>query len=83
MNQCNATSTPMPPFFKEGERVIVDFGVGDPQTGEIVAVSDRHKTMTVRLTKGIMGEGDMPLHWCVGNEYDLLEGGRVRIQRLA
>lgn len=83
MNGCNATGTPMPPFFREGERVIVDFGVGDPQTGEIVAISDQHKTMTVRLAKGIMGEGDMPLQWRSGNEFDLLEGGRVRIRKLA
>jgi hypothetical protein len=42
-------------LFREGERVIVDFDVGDPQLGEIVAASDDGKSVTVRLDAGIMG----------------------------
>ena len=69
-------------LFKEGERVIVEFGVGDPQLGKIIAVSYRCKMMTVRLSEGIMGQGDMPLQWRSDNEYDLLAGGRVKIRKL-
>jgi hypothetical protein len=69
-------------FFKEGEPVIVEFGVGDPQLGKIIAVSHRGKMMTVRLSNGIMGQGDMPLQWRSDNEYDLLAGGRVKVQKL-
>lgn len=72
----------MPPLFKEGERVIVEFGVGDPQRGKIIALSHRCKMMTVRLDEGIMGQGDMPLHWRRHDEYDLLAGGRVKVRKL-
>lgn len=72
----------MPPFFTEGERVVVEFGVGDPQLGEIIASSHHCKMITVRLSKGIMGQGDMPVQWRSDNEYDLLAGGRVKIQKL-
>ncbi len=78
----NAMGTPMPPFFREGERVIIEFGVGDPQPGEIIAISHHCATMTVRLGKGIMGEGDMPLQWSSANEYDLLAGGKVKVRKL-
>ena len=71
------------PSFKEGERVLVDFGVGDAQLGEIIAVSHHSKMVTVRLTEGIVGHGDMPLQWRSENEYDLLAGGKVKIQKLA
>jgi hypothetical protein len=70
------------PLFKEGEHVMVDFGVGDPQLGQITAVSDSCKMMTVRLGSGIMGQGDMPLQWRSDNEYDLLAGGRVKVRKL-
>jgi hypothetical protein len=70
------------PLFKEGEHVMIEFGVGDPQLGKIVAVSDSCKMMTVRLGSGIMGQGDMPLKWRSDNEYDLLAGGRVKVRKL-
>jgi hypothetical protein len=79
----SAKDTPMPPFFKEGERVILEFGVGDPQLGEIVSVSPHRNMMTVRLSEGIMGQGDMPLQWRSDDEYDLLAGGMVRVRKLA
>jgi hypothetical protein len=44
----------MPPIFKVGDRVIVEFGVGSPQLGEVIAVC---------LSEGIMRQGDMPLQW--------------------
>ena len=72
----------MRPLFNEGENVIVEFGVGDPQLGKIIAVSDHCKMMTVRLGKGVMGQGDMPLQWRSDNEYDLLAGGRVKLLKL-
>ena len=72
----------MPPFFREGERVVLDFGVGDPQPGEIIAVSSRCEMMTVRLSEGVMGQGDMPLHWIGNDDYDLLAGGKVKIRKL-
>ena len=72
----------MRPLFKEGERIVVEFGIGDPQIGEIIAVSDHGKKMTVRLSKGIMGQGDMPLQWRSDNEYVLLAGGRVKVLKL-
>ena len=72
----------MQSFFKEGELVIVEFGVGDPQLGKIIAVSHHCKMLTVRLSKGIMGHGDMPLQWRSDNEYDLLAGGRVKVRKL-
>ena len=58
------------------------FGLGDPQPGEIIAISDDGKALTVRLEGGVLGPGDMPLRWRVGNEYDLLAGGKVTLQRL-
>jgi hypothetical protein len=30
----------MRPLFREGEHVIVEFGIGDPQLGKVIAVSD-------------------------------------------
>ncbi len=72
----------MRPFFKEGERVIVEFGVGDPQLGQIIAVSHHSEMMTIRLSKGTMGRGDMPLRWRSDNEYDLLAGGTVKVRKL-
>ena len=72
----------MQSFFKEGERVIVEFGIGDPQLGKVIAVSHHCKMLTVRLCKGIMGQGDMPLQWRSDNEYDLLAGGRVKVRKL-
>ena len=69
-------------LFNEGEHVIVEFGVGDPQRGKIIAVSDNCKMITVRLSHGIMGQGDMPLQWSIDNEYDLLAGGRVKLRKL-
>jgi hypothetical protein len=47
------------PLFKEGEHVMVEFGVGDPQLGKIIAVSDSRKMMTVRLGGG-WGKGICP-----------------------
>ena len=73
----------MPPFFKEGERVILEFGVGDPQLGEIIAVCPHRNMMTVRLSGGIMGEGELPLQWRSDNDYDLLAGGKVTVRKLA
>jgi hypothetical protein len=78
-----AAGTPMRTFFKEGERVTVEFGVGDPQLGKIIATSQNSNVMTVRLSNGIMGQGDMPLQWRHDDEYDLLAGGRVKIRKLA
>ena len=72
----------MQPFFKLGERVIVEFGFGDPQLGEIITVSHHWKLMTVRLDEGIMGQGDLPLQWRGDNEYDLLAGGKVKVWKL-
>ena len=72
----------MPAIFREGERVIVEFGLGDPQSGEIIAASDDGKAVTVRLANGIVGHGDMPLTWRGGNEYDLLAGGKVTVRKL-
>lgn len=72
----------MPPFFKQGERVILDFGVGDPQLGEIIAASHHCNTMTVRLSEGVMGRGDMPLQWLGDNNYELIAGGKVKIRKL-
>ena len=69
-------------LFKKGEHVVVEFGVGEPQNGKIIVVSDDCKTMTVRLDNGIMGQGDMPLQWRSDNEYDLLAGGRVKLLKL-
>jgi hypothetical protein len=74
--------TPMRPFFREGERVIVEFGIGDPQLGEIIAISHRGNAMTVLLSNGIMGQGEMPLQWRSDNEYDLLAGGKVKVRKL-
>jgi hypothetical protein len=54
---------PMRPFFQEGERVVVEFGIGDPELGEVIAASHQCKIITVRLSKGIVGQGDMPLRW--------------------
>ena len=73
---------PMRPFFKEGEPVAVEFGVGDPQLGKIIAVSQHCRMMTVRLRNGIMGQGDLPLQWRRDNEYDLLAGGKVKVRKL-
>jgi hypothetical protein len=73
----------MPPIFKVGDRVIVEFGVGSPQLGEVIAVSGQHKMITVRLSEGIMGQGDMPLQWNSDNNYELLAGGNVRVLKLA
>ena len=78
----NGKDTPMQSFFKEGERVIVDFGVGDPQLGKIIAVSHHCQMLTVRLCKGIMGQGDMPLQWRSDGDYALLAGGRVKLRKL-
>ena len=61
---------------------MVEFGVGDPQRGKIISVSDSCKMMTVRLGSGIMGQGDMPLQWRSDDEYELLVGGKVRVRRL-
>jgi hypothetical protein len=72
-----------PPIFKVGDRVIVEFGVGSPQLGEVIAVSGQHKMITVRLSEGIMGQGDMPLQWNSDNNYELLAGGNVRVLKLA
>ena len=72
----------MPLFFKKGERVILNFGVGAPQLAEIITVSVDCKTMTVRLSEGVMGHGDMPLQWVRDRDYDLLAGGTVKIQKL-
>ena len=72
----------MPTLFREGERVIVDFGIGNPQSGEIIAASDDGKSVTVRLDAGIMGYGELPLVWRNGTEYDLLAGGRVFLRKL-
>ncbi len=78
----NARDKPMPPFFKQGDRVILDFGVGDPQLGEIIAASLHCDVMTVRLSDGVMGRGEMPLQWRSDNDYELLAGGKVKIRRL-
>jgi hypothetical protein len=72
----------MPPFFRQGERVILDFGVGDPQLGEIIAASHHCEMMTVRLSEGVMGQGEMPIQWRSDNDYELLAGGKVKIRRL-
>ena len=72
----------MRPLFREGEHVIVEFGIGDPQLGKVIAVSDHCETMTVRLGDGIMGQGDMPLQRRSDDEYDLLAGGRVKLRKL-
>jgi hypothetical protein len=72
----------VPTLFSEGERVTVDFGIGDPQSGEIIAASDEGKSVTVRLDAGIMGYGDLPLVWRNGAEYKLLAGGRVLLRKL-
>jgi hypothetical protein len=72
----------VPTLFREGERVIVDFGIGDPQSGEIVAASDDGKSVTVRLDAGIMGHGDLPLMWKNGAEYNLLAGGSAILRKL-
>jgi hypothetical protein len=73
----------MPPIFQVGDRVIVEFGVGSPQHGEVIAVSDHHQMITVRLSEGIMGQGDMPLQWNSENNYELLAGGNVRVLKRA
>jgi hypothetical protein len=57
--------------------------VGSPQLGEVIAVSGQHKMITVRLSEGIMGQGDMPLQWNSDNNYELLAGGNVRVLKLA
>lgn len=72
----------MGPVFREGERVTVEFGVGDPQLGKVIAVSEHCEAITVRLSKGIMGQGDMPLQWISDNEYELLAGGKVTVRKL-
>jgi hypothetical protein len=72
----------MPTLFEEGERVIVDFGIGDPQSGEIIAAADDGRSVTVRLDAGIMGYGDLPLTWKNGAEYKLLAGGRAFLGKL-
>ena len=72
----------MPTLFREGERVIVDFGIGDPQSGEIIAASDDGKSVTVRLDAGIMGYGDLPLVWRRAAEYGLLAGGSAFLRKL-
>jgi hypothetical protein len=74
--------TRMQSFFKEGDRVTVEFGVGDPQLGQIIALSHHCKVMTVRLSEGIMGRGDMPLQRISDNEYELLAGGKVTVRKL-
>ncbi len=72
----------MPPFFKQGERVILEFGVGAPQLGEIIAASFHCNTVTVRLSEGVMGHGDMPLQWLDDDNYELMAGGKVKIRKL-
>ena len=72
----------MPTLFREGERVIVDFGIGDPQLGDVIAASDDRKSLTVRLDAGIMGYGDLPLVWSKGGEYNLLAGGSAFLRKL-
>ena len=72
----------MPPVFKEGECVIIEFGMSDPQPGEVVAISADRKSLTVRLEGGVLGPGDTPLRWRAGNEYDVPAGGKVTVQRL-
>jgi hypothetical protein len=72
----------VPTLFREGERVTVDFGIGDPQSGEIIAASDDGRSVTVRLDAGIMGHGDLPLAWRNDAEYDLLAGGRAFLRKL-
>ena len=68
-------------LFREGERVIVDFDVGDPQLGEIVAASDDGKSVTVRLDAGIMGYGDLPLVWRSGTTVRLTGCARAFLRR--
>jgi hypothetical protein len=60
----------------------VDFGIGDPQSGEIIAASDDGKSVTVRLDAGIMGYGDLPLVWKHAAEYNLLAAGSAFLRRL-
>ena len=72
----------MPTLFREAERVIVEFGIGEPQPGEIIAASADGKSVTVRLNDGIMGHGDLPLVWRNGAEYNLLAGGRALLRKL-
>jgi hypothetical protein len=72
----------VPTLFREGERVIVDFGIRDPQSGEIIAASGDGKSVTVRLDAGIMGYGDLPLMWKNGAEYNLLAGGSTFLRKL-
>ena len=72
----------MLPVFKQGEHVVVEFGVGEPQLGKIIAVSQNSKMMTVRLTDGVMGQGDMPLQWRSDSKYELLAGGVAKVRKL-
>ena len=71
----------MPTLFREGERVIVDFGIGDPRSGEIIAASDDGKLVTVRLDASVMGYGDLPFAWRNGAEYGLLAGGSAFLRK--
>jgi hypothetical protein len=52
--------------FRVGDRVIVEFGIGDPQPAEVISLSDDGNAMTVRPGEGIMGHGDVPLVWSNG-----------------
>jgi hypothetical protein len=72
----------MPPLFKQGESIIVEFGVGAPQLGKIIAVSQGCEMITVRLGDGVMGKGDMPLQWRNHDEYELSAGGTVKVHKL-
>ena len=53
----------IPLTFRVGERVAVEIGLAEPQTGEIVGISDDAKSITVRFHDGVIGDGDMPLLW--------------------
>jgi hypothetical protein len=68
--------------FRVGDRVIVEFGIGDLQPGEVISLSDDGRAMTVRLGKGVMGHGDMPLVRRNDSEYDLQAGGTVTLWKL-
>ena len=73
----------IPPRFRIGERVTVEIGLAESQIGEVVAFSDDAGSLTARFHGGFVGDGDMPLLWKDDDQYELLEGSTVKIQKLS
>jgi hypothetical protein len=75
-------SIDVPTAFMLGERVAIDTGLGEPETGEIVGLWNDGRALAVRFHGGVVGDGDMPLVWVYDDHYELPEGGSVKVRKL-